>query len=204
MRTLTEEIGVCSINRFERRMTVTGKIGVTKVNFLVDTGARCTIISEKMYRELCRDENYQLGVLTGRKLQLADGAPMPVLGLLNGLVQLGSVAVMHEIVVAGISEEGIIGYDFLKIHGCIIDIVRDELQLKGRKVPLNAPEGNRLEESVEQNNAVFNQDRTETLETECSTIHQVQKIREVEVIPGLEQVKGVTLNGKFKELIIQL
>jgi len=197
-----EEIGVCNISRIKQNMTVLGKIGGTNVNFLVDTGASCTLISETVYNRLRKAEKFQLGELTDRKFQLADGTPLSTQGKLNVEIQLGPVVVKHEIIVASISDEGIIGYDFLKIHGCKIDIGKDELQLLGRKVPCTALEDFHSNESLKCENAhaVADQESTEALDSGCSSL-QVLKIKEtVEIIAGSEQLVEVTLNGSYKRL----
>ena len=116
-------------------MTVVGKIGKTHVNFLVDSGASCSMISDAVYKRLCNEaEDYQLGVLSDRKFQLADGTPLATQGKLKVDIQLGPVAVTHDVIVGSIYDEGIIGYDFLKTHGCKLNIGNDELQVKGIRV----------------------------------------------------------------------
>ena len=47
----------------------------------------------------------------------------------------------HNVLVANISDEGIIGYDFLYTHGCTIDAGQHEFTLQGRKIPCTAEGG---------------------------------------------------------------
>ena len=124
-----------------RSMTVKGHITDVPIQFLVDTGASCTIISENSYM-LIRDlVGSRLRKLTGKMLQLADGQPLDTLGTLMVDIRLGPVVVKHNVLVAKISDEGIIGYDFLYTHGCTIDVGQHEFWLQGMKIPCTTEGG---------------------------------------------------------------
>jgi len=212
--------GICSINRVKHKMTVEGYVGGTPIQFLVDTGASCTLISETAYRKICSGEEGNLRKLSDRKLRLADGTPLHTRGILNMEIQLGPVAVNHEVIVANVSDEGIIGYDFLLTHGCKIDVSKHEFSLRGRRISCN-PENIQgpvsrkidsncinLKSSHECVNCLTHADGTETSVTnDAEEPSQLAGIspgggmgilrvkNTLEIHPEIEQLIEVTLDG---------
>lgn len=180
-------------------MSLEGRIAGTQVNFLVDTGASCTLISEKIFKKLSKSAKFQLGVLADRKFQQADGTPLRVLGKLNVKIQLGTVVVQHEVIVASISDEGIIGYDFLKKHSCHIDIENDEFHLKGRKVSCSKPEEENYCEKLKKSQEDYTK-KIEDKEENSKYFQGVLKItEEVHLIPeNSKHFQGVL---KIKEKV---
>jgi predicted aspartyl protease len=102
--------GICTINRVNHSMTVDGLIGSTPISFLIDTGASCTLLSEEKFRAISEGNNHILQKLSGRTLRQADGTPLSTAGKLNVEIQIGPVVVHQEVIIAKISDEGIIGY----------------------------------------------------------------------------------------------
>jgi predicted aspartyl protease len=176
-------------------MTVKGRIGETNVNFLVDTGASCSLISNTVYRKINAAEDQQLGKLTDRKFQLADGRPLAAQGKLKVNIQLGPVVVTHEIIVANISDEGIIGYDFLKAHECRIDIGKSEFQLKGKKIPCKVPRNPTVcTKSSSQINEI--QGPSPSIQGNTDRILKIKQT--VEIMPECEQLIEVTFDKEVK------
>ena len=133
--TTSQDIGICTISRVASSMTVEGHVGSVPVQFLIDTGAACTLISERKFNEVLRANPELAKSLKNRALKMADGTPLHAKGTMNADITIGPIQVQHEIVGARINDEGIIGYDFLKAHRCAINVGADEFRVQGRRVP---------------------------------------------------------------------
>ena len=133
--TISQDIGICTISRVASSMTVEGHVGSVPVQFLIDTGAACTLISERKFNEVLRANPELAKSLKNRALKMADGTPLHAKGMVNADITIGPIQVQHEIVGARINDEGIIGYDFLKAHRCAINVGADEFRVQGRRVP---------------------------------------------------------------------
>lgn len=184
-------------------MTVKGKIGNVPVNFLVDTEAGCTAISDAIFNKLCdKAEDDQLGDLTDTKFQIAGSTSLPTPEKLKVNIQLGPVVVLHEVSVGSICDEGIIGYDFLKTYGCVLDIDRGELQFNGKMLPSDTVEGNSLENREVLENA---EPEADSLDSNCLTEipfeDNILKIKEnVHIVPENEQLTENTQSEELSKL----
>ena len=129
---LREEI--CEISERESCMTVEGQIGNQKINFLVDTGASCTVVSEKVFCDVEKSEGRRRSKVKGRKLMMANGTPLRTLGVMSVVIKIGSSVVEHEVIGADISDPGILGFDFLRKHHCVISAGTKELYIENSPV----------------------------------------------------------------------
>ena len=161
------------------------------------------MISDAVYKRLCSEaEDYQLGVLSDRKFQLADGTPLATQGKLKVDIQLGPVAVTHDVIVGSIYDEGIIGYDFLKTHGCVLDINNDELQVKGKRVSRCASTEN-CEENIANLRSVElrTTDFADAVGNAIQYQDRILKIKEtIQVDSESEQLVEVILSQVMKEM----
>ena len=94
-----------------------GYVHGTPVNFLVDTGADVTIISPRAYRSIPETTRPELRP-TSLTLKLADGSPFPFMGRGVFEVRLGTKTVEHEVWVADVEGDAILGLEFLRRHQC--------------------------------------------------------------------------------------
>ena len=111
------------------------ELGGRKMPMLIDTGASKTIISEKAYNSIPVDRRPLL--LSGvqvPKLELAEGTPLSVKGCVRAEISVGSASVAHNLIVAAISDPGILGMDFLREHNCQIDVGAGKVTINGTKV----------------------------------------------------------------------
>ena len=92
---------------------VEGQVENLKVTFTVDTGATRTLISDKMYNKLDERSRPELRPVKVNLLN-ACGSKMKVLGEAQFKVNLGDTQIMHRIIVAGISDEGLLGMDIMQ------------------------------------------------------------------------------------------
>lgn len=109
---------------------VVGKINNEEVKLTVDTGANATIIRH--------------GLLTGCKvlpasksfrLQTASGALIPVRGEAWIKLQIGTAEFNHKVLVAEITDDCILGIDFMASHGLIVNIKKRYLGIGQETVP---------------------------------------------------------------------
>lgn len=130
-----EDIGICCIKRVNQIMSVEGHVKDIPINFVVDSRVTCTLISEDKIKQIIGSDVNHTEKLSGRTIRLADGRPLQAEGRLMLEIRLGPVMVEHEAIVARISDEGVIGYDFLLAHGCAMDIGNLEFCLRGKRIP---------------------------------------------------------------------
>ena len=112
--------------------SVVGKIQEKAINFLVDTGSAITIVSSSASAWL------NLGDMELKTVpydvRVADGQVLNVHGQCELEITLGPLKVSHLVVVADISQEAILGMDFLSEHECKIDLPRSLLSVNGIEV----------------------------------------------------------------------
>ena len=131
-KTFKEE-GVCRITHHVEGMTVMGNVDGVPVCFRIVTGARRTLISKKKFDEVTQRSHNKVLKLEGKNLNTAKGMPLSRQGTVNAHVHMGPVEVKHEISVAEINDEGIIGADFLRSHRCAIDVSESEFKVQGQR-----------------------------------------------------------------------
>ncbi len=104
------------------------KIGSVELTFVVDTGASCSLLSAKMFNAVKQQrESKELDESKTIKLQLADGTSLKMVGQTKVTINFGPIQVEHNFIGANISDEAILGYDFLKTHHCQLDMGPEKL-----------------------------------------------------------------------------
>ena len=103
-----------------------GHLGDTPVDWLVDTGCTTTILSHAKYQELSPDirpalQYYPAALLT------ADDSPLRVYGAVPLKLNLAGAVVRHQVVIADIMNDGLIGIDVLRKCRCKIDFKTKEV-----------------------------------------------------------------------------
>jgi predicted aspartyl protease len=152
-------------------LVVMGEVLMNKIKFVIDTGSGITIISTKKYREMNIKpslDRFECEII------LADGSPMSVRGQTEVAIGMGQTQFNHRVVVADISTEALLGMDFLEEHGCLLDIKKRCLRVKGTVLPLY------LERS----------------EVKCS---RISAIKSTMVPPRHEQLIEVRLHNTLQE-----
>ena len=98
------------------------------IMFLIDTGANITIIKPSVYerireslRPLLEDQN--------QSMVLADGRPLPFMGRGRFKMHIGPTIIEHDIWIANIEVDGILGLDFMRRHDCELKIIEGRYQL---------------------------------------------------------------------------
>ena len=101
-------------------------------SFLIDTGASRSLVSRKLYDRLSKKVTLSKNKLP--KLQLADGTSLETYGVITVPLLVGPVAVKQDLIVADISDVGILGLDFLEEHQCSLDMKSSELEVAGIRI----------------------------------------------------------------------
>ena len=125
-----EKVVLNRSGKHEEGIYVNCKIRGSAVPFLVDTGASTSILSMKTYEDLQKKQDdcmFKKCLLT---LQLADGTPLPVKGSIVLPLSIDDWQADYKFVIADISDEGIIGLDFLEKFNCEINMKQKTVKLE--------------------------------------------------------------------------
>lgn len=106
------------------------------IDMLVDTGANVTLFSENFVNRLktsCKPDIRPVNT----SLVTATGESTPFHGQTNVTLSIGSKCYDHNVLIASISNDGILGLDFLVKHGCNVNLVEETLNIgyDGERVP---------------------------------------------------------------------
>ncbi|KAL3882518.1 hypothetical protein ACJMK2_028854 [Sinanodonta woodiana] len=101
------------------------------VRFLIYTGATVTMIAKGVYERMAPGDGSWLYEVTGNVL-CADGKLLEVVGKGKFTLSFGGKRQEHCVIVAniGLTVEGVLGLDFLKIVGSEIDFVKHSLKIE--------------------------------------------------------------------------
>ena len=98
----------------ENGLFVKGSIGGVQTKFLVDTGSNITIVTPEVDQKIAESVRPDLEDVVSTML-LADGGQLPFVGKAAIKVQLGRVEVLHEVWIADIGLDGILGMELLTV-----------------------------------------------------------------------------------------
>ena len=112
---------------------VDGVVEGMAVRFLVDTGASVTMLKTSVYETLPEAKRIPLEG-EDRCMLLADGSTLPFTGRGKFTIGVGPSSAVHEVLIANIDVDGILGMDFLRAQKC-------ELRLENKGYVLVLPEG---------------------------------------------------------------
>ena len=119
------------------QLTVKGSTGGHEINILVDTGSGVTLIREEVWKQI---HAKALGTTLQPVLHsvvTASGEKLNLLGETNVEVTIGEVSEYHFILVAQhLTQECLLGTDFLSQYGCVVDLWRHVIIAGGKDVPL--------------------------------------------------------------------
>lgn len=104
------------------------------MTILVDTSANVTIISENSF--MCIDPSQRPKTTPVRsKLFTATGASSPFMGQSQGEIQIDNHKFVHDVLIADIQNDVILGIDFLTKHKCDVHLSKNCLDVQGDKIP---------------------------------------------------------------------
>lgn len=124
-----ETVTVSAISR-DVSLNIQGKLGTKNCMFLLDTGATRSIVNSTLVKDLRieKGNNYNLKTATGELV--------PVLGEIKIMLQLGDDYFQHDFLIADITDDCILGLDFMQKFGFIINLEGRSLKYKNIELPL--------------------------------------------------------------------
>ena len=98
-------------------------------------GHRCSLslISTEVYFRMSKSLRPELQG-NNTPMKTADGSRLPDLGKVRLMVKVGSWEFEHSFIVAKLTNEGILGTDFLRMHGGRIDFANNKFYLGGKQM----------------------------------------------------------------------
>ena len=111
-------------------MCVRGKLDSTMRMCLLDTGATRSIVGSNIVNVSCLQRR------NGLSLRTATGELVPVHGEVQLVLQLGDTYFEHRFLVADITDECILGLDFMQKFGFILNLDGGSLKYKNTEIPL--------------------------------------------------------------------
>jgi predicted aspartyl protease len=119
-------------------VTVVGKIEDQVITMLVDTGSAVTVVRADLWESITGGHPIELKP-PQQPVVVADGKALEQLGQASVLIQVGGVSAQQIVlVVQKLTQECLLGADFLERHGCVIDLQRHHLLAGGEAVPLQS------------------------------------------------------------------
>ena len=113
-------------------VTVVGKIRDQVTTMLVDTGSAVTVVRADLWESITGGHPIELKP-PEKPVVVANGKPLEQLGQISVLVQVGGVCTQQNVlVVQELTQECLLGADFLKHHGCVINLQRHHLLAGGK------------------------------------------------------------------------
>jgi predicted aspartyl protease len=114
---------------------IPGKIGEKSVNWFVDTGCSITILSHRAWERIPREKRPKLFPFEN-SLKSADDSDIKSYGETWLDISIGDQEMQHNVVVADVHNEGLIGIDFMKKSKMVIDVFNEKIFCHGAPVPV--------------------------------------------------------------------
>ena len=139
-RDVEEEQGTLRIGKvgelpgkWDNGMYTLGYISGVPVNFLVDTGSTCTLLSKEIYDRIRNESGTELSPGL-KKIQGVNGSNLRTFGSSEMEISLGNATNVQRVIVSDITPEGILGQDFLLKNVRKIDYTRLVLHTKSSEI----------------------------------------------------------------------
>ncbi|CAG2223354.1 unnamed protein product [Mytilus edulis] len=116
-------------------MMVDGQIEGSSISWKIDTGARCTFITEECYRNILPDSRPMLRPADTRFIT-ASGGDLKVLGTAVMTLSFDEFFVQFPIIVGGV-RHNLLGENFLQTFRCEWDWDSLSLEISGRNIPFH-------------------------------------------------------------------
>ena len=125
-------------------MYVDGLVENVPATLLVDTGSSVTLLISKFAHKLVQLHNVSLTVYpSSTTLRAVNNSPVPVSGECTISLSVGNLVVKHQVIIADIGPDVLLGIDFLWSHGCTLDFASKLLLAGDKSIPLkNLNSGN--------------------------------------------------------------
>jgi hypothetical protein len=114
---------------------VTAKIFGMDAYLLIDTGATVSLLSKVCYGNMFGTKYRSVEKVESDVLS-ANGSPVDIYGKTSIDLVLNGTTMSHEMIIADLSVDGILGLDFLVKHKAVIDIGKQQISISGRENPI--------------------------------------------------------------------
>ena len=117
-----------------RDLTVSAQLNGQSIKALVDTGAAISVIDKEVLQDVYKDQLPQLQIDNLGDVKTVSGEALPVLGMLTTPLDIanGSYSCTF-LVVQDLPYDALLGRDFLRENGAIINLKESTLQLDGKR-----------------------------------------------------------------------
>ena len=127
---------------------VTGLVAGRQTRMLVDTGSAVTIVREDVWRETMQSDWSQL-VPPPHPAVAANGQELDLHGQGEVTIGVGGLAKRHTVLVArGLTQECLLGADYLQKHRCVVDLDKRVLCAGGGVVSFTSQVDNEINAAV--------------------------------------------------------
>ncbi len=117
-------------------LVATGKIQGQECQITIDTGSNVSIVSPNLLR---RSKSTVKVQAVENSLRTVTGATAPIQGKGQFQISLGTHEVLHDFWIAEITDDCILGLDFMVKHDCLVDLKDGVLHMKEEEIPLQQP-----------------------------------------------------------------
>ena len=121
-------------------MFLIGRAENTLCEWLLDTGCTTTLLSQKILDKMEDDERPEVKEYNGT-LRSADGSVIKTTGLVYLNIKLGKQVFRQRTIVSDITNDGLIGLDFLKEHDVEINFAKQKVMYKDQQLPVRCKSG---------------------------------------------------------------
>ena len=122
-----------------RDLTVTAQLNGYDIKLLVDTGAGMSVIDEQFARDVYKGELPKLQKSALASVKIVSGEELPVLGRIKVILGLAGGKYPCELqVVNNLTYEAVLGRDFLRVNGAVINLREGTLHFDDSQSGVNA------------------------------------------------------------------
>ena len=125
-----EQCNITNNQAKPRDLTVTAQLNGQDIKLLVDTGAGMSVIDEQFTRDVYKGELPKLEKSALANVKTVSGEELPVLGKIKVMLQIAGGKYPCDLqVVKNLTYEAVLGRDFLRANGAVINLRQGTLQL---------------------------------------------------------------------------
>ena len=111
-----------------------GTVNDCGVGFIIDSGSTITVLATRIFDKIPANNKPKLNAKI-QPVLLADGSPVKTAGSCTVDICFVNVEVQHEVLIADIDPEALLGSDFMSQHQCVLDYGKGVIHLKGESLP---------------------------------------------------------------------
>jgi len=125
------KIATATEPRKPQELTVPVQINGKTTRFLVDTGASMSVIEYDHLQEIFEDSPIVTQLSSSRAIQTVSGEQLPILGTITVTLTFAGGTYPCELkVIKGLTYKAVLGRDFLRAHGAVINLQTEMLELE--------------------------------------------------------------------------